>query len=161
MNFTSAEEKLRTLATMDATMQADLGSDPDTMRWYDRELLQNVIAKLPAGSAAVRVTRVGTLRGMNQGGIMNLSWPRFQIDVLSLDPTEARDVANDVIVFLGTINLCSNGQFQSPVVSPRQNPSIFLGQTAGIIPTPQPKSGPVYFERIDVRIANREDLSIN
>ena len=160
-DYTSPETKLRTLATMNPILQGSLGSDPLKFRWYDGVLIQNIVKNLTAGQAAVRVNRVSTIRGVNQSGIMNLSRPLFQIDVLSLNSETARKVANDVIVFLGTIDLCSNGQFESPYREPSQNPNFLMNQMHGIIPNPQPDNGPVYFERLDVRLANREDLAIN
>lgn len=159
--FTSAEVKLRTLAAMNATLIADLGSSlPPTFRWFNRQLQQNVVAEVTPGTC-VRVTRTSTLRPSNMGGIMNLTAIRFQIDVLDLASETARSVANDVINFLGTINLCSNGQFSSPYVGPSQNPNFLLNQRAGMIPNPQNPNGPVYVETLDVRIYNREDLSIS
>lgn len=161
MSYSSPELKLRTLAVQNTTLQADLGgSNPATFRWYDRQLLQNEIGKLLANGACVRVMRVGTLRGANMGGIMNLSAPRLQIEVLDFNAEKARSVANDVINFLATINLCSNDQFGSPYLSPSQNPCFVLSQRAGMIPNPASPSGPIYVESIDCRVWNREDLSI-
>jgi hypothetical protein len=162
MSYTSPELKLRTMAVQNATLQADLGgSNPATFRWYDRQLLQNEIGKLVGNGACVRVARVSTMRGMNQGGIQNLSWPRIQIDVLDFDAEKARSVANDVIDFMGTINLCTNQQFDSPTTSITSNPSQLLNQRAGMIPNPQSPSGPIYVESLDFRIANIETLSIS
>lgn len=159
--FTSAEVKLRTLAQQNAALVADLGSStPPTFRWFNRQLMQNVVAEVTPGTC-VRVTRVSTRRGNNQSGTMNLTAIRFQIDVLDLDSETARDVANDVINFLGTVNLCTNQQFNSPPTSISSNPFDLLNQRAGMIPNPQNPNGPVYVESLDIRILNREDLSIN
>lgn len=160
--YSSPELKLRTLALMDTALQADLGgTDPATFRWYDIQQVQNKIGTLVANGACVRVRRISTLREANQSGIMNISRPRLQIDVLDLDSERARVVANDVIVFLTKIDLCSNTQFQSPFTSPRQNPVILLSQTADMIANPQSPAGPVYVQRLDIRLANNESLSIN
>lgn len=161
MSYSSAELKLRTLAVQNTTLQTDLGGgDPTTFRWYDRQLLQNEIAKLVGNGACVRVRRVSTLRDANMGGIMNLCAPRLQIDVLDFDAEKARSVANDVIEFMGTVNLCSADQFESPQVSPTQNPCFLLSQRADMIANPQSKSGPIYVESLDFRVWCREDISI-
>jgi hypothetical protein len=159
MAFTSAEEKLRYLAAQYPALQARLGTHISTFRWYDRVLVQKVVGEIAGGQEAVRVTRVSTLRGMNQGGIMNLSAPRLQIDALSKNSEDARSLANDIITFLGTISLCTDSEFSSPVTAPNQNPQFLLNQSAGILQQPQPPHGPVYYERMDIRLYNREDLS--
>jgi len=156
--FTSAEVKLRTLAQSNAALQATLGTNP--FRWYNRRLQQNVVAEVAPG-ACVRVTRVTTMRELNQGGIMNLTAIRFQVDCLDLDSETARAVANDVIDFMGTINLCTNQQFDSPVTSISSNPTRLLNQTARMIPNPSNPNGPVYVESLDFRVWNIESLAIN
>lgn len=160
-NYTSAELKLRTLASQDPTLQTDLGTDPRTFRWYDRQLLQNEIGKLLANGACVRVRRVSTIRLYNQGGNMNLCAPRLQIDVMDFQAEKARVVANDIVNFMNTVDLCSLDQFDSPVTQPNQNPCFLLSQTADMIVNPQSPAGPVYVERMDWRVWNREDLSIS
>ncbi len=156
--FTSAEVKLRTLAQQDAVLQANLGTDP--MRWYNRRLQQNVVAEVTPG-ACVRVTRISTERQMNQGGIMDLTAIRLQVDVLDLDSETARAVANNVILFMGTINLCTNQQFESPITAISSNPTRLLNQRAGMIPNPANPNGPVYVESLDFRVWNLESLAIN
>lgn len=162
MSYTSPEVKIRTLALRNAQLQADLGGvTSDTFRWYNTQLKQNEIAKAVVPGTCVRLMRVSTLREMNQGGIMNLSWLRFQIEVLDLDSETARSVANDVIAFLGTVDLCSNNEFGSPLLSPRQNPCRLLNQIQTVITNPQSPAGPVWGQLLDVRIPNREDLYIS
>lgn len=159
--FTSAEIKIRTLALQNTALQTALGgTNPNNFRWWNRRLQQNVIAEVQPG-AGVRVTRLSTLREDNQGGIMNLTAIRFQVDVLDLDSETARRVANDVIEFFGTINLCTNQQFESPTTSITSNPTRLLNQRAGMIPNPANPNGPVYVESLDFRVWNIESLAIN
>lgn len=161
MSYTSPEVKLRTLALLNARLQNDLGgATSDTFRWYNGQLKQNEIPKLVVPGTCVRLSRVSTLRELNQTGIMNLSWPRFQIEVLDLDSETARSVANDVIVFLETVDLCSNNEFGSPVLAARQNPCKLLNQIQTMITNPQSPAGPVWGQLLDIRIPNREDLYI-
>lgn len=158
MSFTSAEIKLRTLAAQDSALQDALGgSSLSTFRWYNRQLLQNEIT---AGRTCVRVQRVSTIRPNNTGGVMNLSQVLLQIDVLDFASETARSVAEDVVTFMGTVDLCSAGQFNSPLTSPNQNPNFLLTQVAGMIPNPQNPNGPVYYERQSWRCFNREDIAI-
>lgn len=159
--YTSPELKLRTLASRDATMQADFGSDPSTFRWYDETLLQNQIGKLLVTGACARLVRISTIRQGNQGGIGNLTWPLIQIDVLDRVSETARVVANDVIEFMQGVDLSTNSQFGSPVTGPRANPSVLLNQRQGVLNNPQSPGGPVYFQSMDFRIANAENLSIS
>lgn len=159
MPYSSPEFKIRELAKSDATMQADFGVVP--FRWYDEQLEQNQIGKLLTNGACARVVRVSTIRQGNQGGIGNLSWPLIQIDVLDRVSEQARVVANDVINFMQSVDLCSNGQFESPKTGPAQNPTVLLNQRQGMITGPQSPGGPVYFQSMDFRIANNESLSIS
>lgn len=159
MLYSSPEFKIRELAKSDATMQADFGVVP--FRWYDEQLEQNQIGKLLTNGACARVVRVSTIRQGNQGGIGNLSWPLIQIDVLDRVSEQARVVANDVINFMQSVDLCSNGQFESPKTGPAQNPTVLLNQRQGMITGPQSPGGPVYFQSMDFRIANNESLSIS
>ena len=159
-SYMSPELKIRTLALADDTMLSDFGEDPTTFRWYDRQLVQNEIGKLLKAGACARVRRISTIRETNQSGIMNISRPRIQIDVLDREAETARVIANDVILFMMKIDLCSLGQFQSPYVGPRQNPVILLNQLARMITGPQSPGGPVYIETLDFRVANREDQTL-
>lgn len=161
MPYSSAELKLRTLASGDATMQADFGTDPSTFRWYDEQLNQNQIGNLLAAGACARVKRISTIRQGNQGGIGNLTWPLIQIDVLDRIAETARSVANDVIEFMQAVDLSSGSQFGSPVTGPRQSTAVLLNQRQGMIVGPQSPGGPVYFQSMDFRIPNLETVSIS
>lgn len=161
MSYTSAESKLRLLASQNATLQADLGgANPATFRWMDQQLLQNKIGTLLASGCCVRVRRRGTTRNNNQSGIMNLCKVRLLIDVLSLSAENARSVANDVINFLGTVNLCSGGQFNSPITTATQVPNFIEGQWDFMEANPQSTAGPVYGQHIAVSVFNREDIFV-
>jgi hypothetical protein len=156
--FTSAEIKLRTLALQNAALQNALGgSTPSNFRWFNRQLEQNDIAR---GLSCVRLLRVSTVQNSNMGGIMNLSLIRFQIDAMDFDSETARQLAQNIKDFMGTVNLCSGGQFNSPLVSPNQNPCFLSNQVAGMIPNPQSRSGPIYYERLEFLVYNREDIAI-
>ncbi len=161
MPYSSPELKLRTLATRDATMQADFGSDPSTFRWYDETLKQNQIGNLLANGACARVVRVSTIRQGNQGGIGNLAWPLIQIDVLDRVSEQARIVANDVIEFMQAVDLSTDNQFNSPVTGARQSTAVLLNQRQGVMQGPQSPGGPVFFQSMDFRIPNAENLSIS
>jgi hypothetical protein len=157
----TAEVKLRTLAMADATLQADLGAPP-RFRWYDTAIPQGVIQQ----GACVRVLRVSTVLlyahslppggspvTTPPGGLLNVTQPRFQIDVMALDPEIARLVAADVIAFMATADLASFAQFSSPALTPRQFPNFLLNQRHGADYQEQP---PISIETLDFRVFHLE-----
>lgn len=161
MSYTDAKVKLRELALLDATLQARFGGGTPpkpVFRWFDRQIAQNVVADRVAGGTCVAVTRVGTIRGMNQGGVMNLEAPRIQFLVYDLISQNAADAAEEIIAFMGTINLCVE-QVSSPVIPISSNPNIFLSNIDGMVPNPQSPSGPIYTQVVDFRVYNRTDLA--
>jgi hypothetical protein len=85
-----------------------------------------------------------------------LSTPRFQIDVLDFNAEICRQVAADVVAFLGTVCLASQDQFDSPPVTPPQFPSFLLSQRAGM--DYQLSAQPAYVESLDVRLYAVENL---
>lgn len=164
MAYTNILEKLRVLAQQNAQLQADLGSalPPPAVafRWFDRQLVPGIVANSLVGGTCVTTRRISTLRQTNSGGIMNLELVRIQIDVYDLDSNIAENVANDVVNFMGTISMCSNNQFNSPVTQPNQAPNFLLNQRQGMVTNPNSKSGPIYTEVLDFRCWNRTDLAI-
>ena len=162
MPYTSAQVKLRTLAQQNAALIADLsGAAPSpAFRWFNRQLWPGEVAKQVGGGTCVTCTQSGNIRQGNQSGIGNLEWLRITLTVYDLDSETARSVANDIVNFMETVDLCSNAQFGSPVTQPNQNPVTYLGQRDGMIPNPQSPSGPVYAVHSDFRCGNRADLSI-
>lgn len=146
----TAEVKIRSLASADATLQGYLGTDP--FRWFDRQLVPTY---LQSGSPCVRMLRVSTESDYNQGGLMNLDCPHFQIDVLDYDAEHCREVAAAIVTFMGTIDLTSSGQFASPYSSPNHAPCFLVNQRAGMAFDLQP---PAYVETLEYRVYNRTDL---
>jgi len=163
MAYTSAQVKLRILAQQNTALLAVLsGTLPQApFRWFNRQLQPGEVSKVVGNGTSVTCRQAGNIREGNQSGIGNLEWLRLQLTVYDLDSEKARSVANDVINFMETVDLCSNAQFGSPVVAPNQNPVSYLGQRDGMIPNPQSPSGPVYSVATDFRVGNRADLSIN
>ena len=158
----SAEEKLRQLAAANTTLQGDLGTTP--FRWFDMQLAQGALQpSSPAntvGASCVRVLRVSTGRRYVQGngyGVSNLSplsEVRLQIDVLDFCAEVARQVAADVVAFLGTVDLASPAQFATPPATPPQFPSFLLSQRARM--DYQLSKQPAYVQCLDVRLFNTE-----
>jgi len=159
----TAEVKLRTLAMADATLQADLGAPP-LFRWFDTTIPQGIIQK----GACVRVLRISTLllyahslppggspETTPPGGLMNLTQPRFQIDVMATDPEIARAVAADIIAFMATADLASYAQFGSPATTPPQFPNFLLNQRHGADYDEQP---PISIETLDYRMFHLEGV---
>lgn len=141
----SPEVRLRLLAREDPTLQSYLLGDNGIWRWYDRQLAQGAFKLGPC----VRVLRVSTVRMYCMDGILAVSQPRFQIDVLDLDPEQCRTIRNAVIDFLGTVDLNSPDQFNSIPTTPPQFPNFVINQRSGMDFQLDP---PAYVESIDVRM---------
>ena len=157
----SAEAKLRTLAAQNAALQASLtwpnAQGVNTFAWFDRQLAQGAIA-VNTTQAAVTVQRISTQRTPfgNQGGpVQNLSRVRLQINVVSYNAEQARQVAQQIAVFMMTISLLSPGEFQSPQTGPNQNPNCLVNERAGMWPQLQP---PAYVETQDWFCFNNENV---
>ena len=155
----SAEAKLRTLAAQNAALQASLtwpnAQGVNTFAWFDTQLVQGAIQP-KTSQTAVTVHRVSTSRTPygNQGGpIQNLTKIRFQINVNSYDAEQARQVAQQIAQFLGTVSLLAPGEFQSPQTGPSQNPNYIGNQRAGMLFQLQP---PCYVQSMDVAMFNNE-----
>ncbi len=144
MSYMSPEVKLRALAIANATLQADLGTNP--FRWFNQQLNQNTIGNVGNG-ACVTATRVGSIRNYNMGGLMPLSQPRLQLDVYDLDSETARSVAADVIAFMETANL-----------SDVYNHCVcyLTNQMQRMLPNPQSPAGPIWVQMLEYRIFNDE-----
>ncbi len=160
-DYLSPQIKLRELAQLDPTMQAIFGggtAPKPAFRWFNRQMVPGVVADAVKGGTCVMVMNVGTVRGMNQGGVMNLEAPRMQFTIADLESEKARIAAEAIITFMGTVNLCVI-QISSPVTAISSNPNIFLGQREGMIVNPQSPGGPVYTEIVEFRVYNRTDLA--
>ena len=117
----SAEAKLRTLASADATMVADFGSGP--FRWFQVQIPQGYIGK----GSCVRVRRVSAVYLYAQEGITQAEQVRLQFDVLDKSQDRARDVLNDLCSFLAGVDLMG-----SPPSTPTQFANFLLSQRSGI-----------------------------
>ena len=122
----SAEAKLRTLASADATMVADFGSGP--FRWFQVQIPQGYIGK----GSCVRVRRVSAVYLYAQEGITQAEQVRLQFDVLDKSQDRARDVLNDLCSFLAGVDLMGSAQFASPPSTPTQFANVLLSQRSGI-----------------------------
>jgi hypothetical protein len=148
--MTPAENKLRTLAGLNSTLQAALGSNP--FRWCDRALTQGYLPKTRGamapcgGTSSVSNRRISTIPMYRQSGLGELEQIRFQIDVLDLDPDTCKQTAFAVIQFLGTVNLVTMQQLSSPPTTPNQFPSFLSNMRSGIEPQP---GVVVYVESVD------------
>lgn len=164
----SAEQKLRTLALANPTLIADLGGG-SAFKWFDVQLAPGAIQPSSppntVGASCVRVRRISTQRMYCQGNgaprsntnLSPLSKPRFQIDVLDYNSEVAKQVAADVLAFLGTVCLSSTAQFDSPALTPNQYPNFLLSQRSGLdYEVTGPGALPVYVQSLDVRMFNLE-----
>lgn len=147
------EAKIRTLAAANTTLQAFFGTP--IFRWFDRQLPPGYIDQ----GTCVRILRVSTARQYSHGTstrrtVSRLAQPRFQIDVLDMDPERASSAATAIADWLAEVDFSSNAQFDSPPTSPTRHPNFVLNQRAGMEPKPDP---PVYVEMLDVRIFNLEE----
>lgn len=148
----SPEAKLRTLAQQDAALVARLGTTP--FRWFDQQLPQfpnGAYLQYVNAGPCVRVRRISNFFLYTQDGLNSEDMPLFQFDVLDLDHQVAMDALQEIIMFLGTIDLSTTDQFQCPPVTPSRRPVQVLSSRAGLEPVPDP---PIFVESIDVRFIN-------
>lgn len=150
------EVKLRDLGMASPAVRAILGEPPYTadnpFRWFDDPIPQKIWGP---GKTCLRFFRPSTLFGYNQGGLMNLEWPRYQFDILAQFKEDARAAADVFTAFMGTVDLCSSDQFGSPVITPDQSPCFLLNRRESTDYKLQPYAAVV---TMDWRVANRTDL---
>ena len=141
------ETKLRSLASANPTLQAFFGTGP--FRWFDTQLPPGYISR---GTCA-RIFRVSTIRHYNMAGLMDLSQPLFQCEVLDADSGRARAAAAAVIAWLGTIDCSTSDMWTSSPTTPPSHPVFVLNQRHTIDFQLDP---PVPVEQIDFRLWNLE-----
>jgi hypothetical protein len=143
----TAETKLRTLAEADPTLQSFFGSNP--FRWFHIQLPPGLQPK--AGATCARIRQVSQVPIYCQEGQNRLNQVRFQIDVLdpNVDTVDAATAA--IAAWLGTVNLCSDAQFQSPAGVPTQFPNFVLNVRPGLEVQLKP---PIPVNSIDVKVFN-------
>lgn len=154
----SAELKLRNLAAANAGL-VDALTWPDTagnplFQWFDRQLAQGDVGKKSDGRAAVTVRRVSTLQQpfANMGQLNTPSTlVRFQIDCISYNAEQARQVALLVKDFMNSVSLSDPGEFHVPAEGPANAPNLLLNERGGMIPQVQP---PAYTQMQDWRVRN-------
>lgn len=158
----SCEMKLRILAQANAGLVAALTwpniQGAPTFMWFDRQLAQGDIGKVSDGKACVTVQRISTQRTRfgNQGGPQqNMSAPRLQINCVSYNAEQARELAAAVTSFMGSISLLNAGAFASPKTGPSQNPNFLLNERGGMLPQLNPAA---YTEIQDWRVINNENV---
>lgn len=157
MSYQSAELKLRTLAAANATLAAALTftvqGGASVFCWFDRQLAQGDLGAKADGRCCVTVQRVSTmprqLQGNQGGPVQNISQPRFQVNVVSYNAEQARQVARLVSNFMMSVSLLANSS------NPSQNPNFLLNERAGMLPQLQP---PAYTEIQDWRVWNNEGV---
>jgi hypothetical protein len=161
MSFQSAELKLRNLAQANAALIADL-TWPNTagnplFMWMDTQLVQGDIGKRSDGKCVVYAHRISEARQAANMGQPNtpLTAIRMQVDIASYDAEQARSVANDMVAFMNSISLCSDGYYKSPATGPSQNPNFLLNTRQGLMPQLSP---PPFVVTQDWRIWSREDF---
>jgi hypothetical protein len=154
------EIKLRTLAAGNATLQSFFGAAP--FRWFDVQVPQGQFA---VGTCA-RLQRVSTARmyvhqsfapsGLQpaSGPLLNLSMPRFQLDIIDADTETCRQAAIAVTNWLGGISLAEDNWLASPVTTPPQFPCFVLNQRHGLYADTQP---PLPVVTVDFRAYNYEE----
>lgn len=158
----SCEWKLRMLAQQNAALVSALTwpnvQGVETFMWMDEQLQQGVTLKPGDGKAAVTVTRVSSMATKygNQGGpIQPLRAIKLQVNCISYNAEQSRQVAAAVNTFMGTISLCDAGEFGSPQTGPSQNPNFLINQRGTLWPQLVPSA---YVQVLDYRVFNREDI---
>lgn len=146
----TAETKLRTLASADATLQSFFGTNP--FRWYHIQLPPSALpqAGIPYPCTA-RVRQVSQVPLYVQEGMNRLNQVRLQIDVLCANVDTVDRATAAIADWLGTIDLASDAQFTSPPTTPTQFPNFVLNIRPGLEVQLKP---PVPVTSIDVKVFN-------
>jgi len=105
----------------------------------------------PLAATVARVRQISQVPIYVQEGMNRLNQVRFQIDVLASDIDTVDQATAAVSAWLGTVNLASDDQFQSPPVTPLQFPSFVLNVRPGLEVQLKP---PVPVNSIDVKVFN-------
>jgi hypothetical protein len=127
MSLVTAEQKLRLLASADATLQEYLGVPP-VFRWFHLQEEQGAIES----GVCLRVRRVSAIYLYAQEGILATEQVRLQFDFLDKSPEAAANAMLAFNAFMGTVDLMSNAQFLSPPTTPRQSPNFLLNTRPGL-----------------------------
>ncbi len=143
-------DRMKISAFTQPTLQAFLGSDFDTFRFFDTQLPQG---KIPQGTC-VRVTSVSQITSYFHNGRNALTFDRMQIDVLDRDRTIVSNAAAAIANWLDKANFVDNGPFLSPPRTSGGPPANFrLNQRGGVYPLTD-RAIPV--TTLDYRIFNVE-----
>lgn len=146
----TAEVKIRTLASADATLQSHFGAGP--FRWFTNgDLPQGYYAQ----GTCLRMRRISSVGLMEMRGLNPLRGIRFQLDVIDVDAETARAAAAAVVAWFQTISCAQQNQFGSPVTTPPQFPNIFLNQRHDQEFQLQPRG---QVEILDYRVWNSENF---
>lgn len=144
----TAETKIRTLASQDATLQSFFGTSP--FRWYHMAL-PPTSATPNIEDASANVQQISGRYLYAQEAAVSLIQARFQVTVRCRNVTTTDAAALAIIEWLGTVCFANDDQFQSPPVTPRQHPNFVLSTRAGM--DPQLKT-PIYTQLVDFRVWN-------
>lgn len=125
----TAEAKLRYLASADATLQGFFGTNP--FRWWHEQLPPGYVMK-PTGATCATVQQIDTMFLYAQEGRVDLNKPRFQITVRDPNADVVDQAAAAIVNWLGTIDLASDAQFNSPPTTPPQTPTFVLDVRPGL-----------------------------
>ena len=123
----TAEQKLRLLASADATLQEYLGAPP-AFRWFHLQEEQGAIEQ----GTCVRVRRVSAVYLYAQEAIVSAEQVRLQFDFLDKSPETAANAMLAFNAFMATVDLMSDAQFLSPSTTPRQHPNFLLNTRPGL-----------------------------
>lgn len=146
--------KLRTLASADVTLQGYFGNPANaTFRWFKQRLQPGYLGE----GTCVRVKRVTTRYGYTNAptGLMNLSQPLLQIDVMDFDNTRLQAATAAVISWLGTVNFATDDLFLSPPTTPPNSPNFLANRLSGEEAQVDPP-GQAWVEILEVRLWNKE-----
>ncbi len=143
-------DRMKISAFSQPTLQAFLGSDFDTFRFFDTDLPQG---KIPQGTC-VRVTSISQITSYLHNGRNALTFDRMQVDVLDQDKSVVSNAAAAVSDWLDKANFVDNGAFLSPPRTSGGPPANFrLNSRGGNYPFTNRK---IPMQILDYRIFNVE-----
>ena len=146
-------QKMRMLASADATIQSYCLGTNGTFRWFDTQLPKGYVQQ----GTCVRVRQISSLLYYVQNGPINQDQVQVQIDVLDMSSTTAKALAAYLVsTWFPSVDFTTGSQFLSPPGPPLASPNFKLSQRSGLDYTVLPEAP--YVETLTYRIWNNIDV---
>jgi hypothetical protein len=142
-------QKIRMLASVDATLQGYLLGENNTFRWFDTQLPKGYVAQ----GTCVTVQQISDVMMYSQSGPLSLDWVRVQVNCWDMNSVVAKNLAAYLVLgFFPGANFTVQNQFTSPPTSAPPAPNFKLSQRGVLDFSVQPAAA--WVETLDFRVGN-------